>query len=77
MRNSSRTAAATGAAALLAVGLLVAGSATATAAPAKADRITSVEQLRASIQQAAAAEREAGGGALGDGTVGRAAVAPC
>ncbi|NNN37588.1 hypothetical protein HLK59_46155 [Streptomyces sp. S3(2020)] len=77
MKNSSRTAAATGAAALLAAGILVAGSATATAAPAKAERITSVEQLKASIQQAAAAEQEAGGDVLSGNVVGRAAVAAC
>ncbi|MEW2163794.1 hypothetical protein AB0912_12455 [Streptomyces sp. NPDC007084] len=76
MKNSSRTAAATGAAALLAAGLLAAGSATASAAPApvKAERITSVQQLKASIQQAAARES---GGALSENTVGRSAVAPC
>ncbi|WAZ19972.1 hypothetical protein STRCI_001061 [Streptomyces cinnabarinus] len=74
MKNSSHTAA-TVAAALLATGFLVAGSATATAAPAEAERITSVEQLKASIQQAA--EQEAGGLSLSDNTVGRAAKAPC
>ncbi|MFC8538546.1 hypothetical protein ACFUJY_32155 [Streptomyces sp. NPDC057249] len=55
-KNPSRTAAATAAAALVAAGVLVAGSATATAAPV--ERVTSPEQLKASIQLAA--ERESG-----------------
>ncbi|MGQ4487339.1 hypothetical protein LRE75_23415 [Streptomyces sp. 372A] len=55
-KNSSRTAAATAAVALVAAGVLVAGSATATAAPV--ERVTSLEQLKAGIQQAA--EQESG-----------------
>ncbi|TRV74371.1 hypothetical protein FKN01_24600 [Streptomyces sp. 130] len=56
-KNSSRTAAATAAAvALVTAGVLVAGSPTATAAPV--ERVTSLEQLKASIQQAV--EQESG-----------------
>ncbi|EGX59605.1 hypothetical protein SZN_11668 [Streptomyces zinciresistens K42] len=76
MKNSTRTAAATGAAALLAAGFLAAGAGAAGAAPAKAERITSAAQLTASIQQAAAAELADGGADLSTNPVGRAAVAP-
>ncbi|MGW2477596.1 hypothetical protein [Streptomyces sp. NPDC001665] len=64
-KNSSRTAAATAAVALVAAGVLVAGSTTATAAPV--ERVTSLEQLKASIQQAA--EQESGA-ALGSDPTG-------
>ncbi|MCG7525352.1 hypothetical protein MHW47_12970 [Streptomyces sp. OfavH-34-F] len=69
MKNSSRTAAATGAAALLAAGLLVAGATTASAAPANGERITSLEQLKAHIEQATHLDA---GGPLGTDPVGQA-----
>ncbi|MGV9457323.1 hypothetical protein [Streptomyces sp. NPDC003635] len=67
MENPTRKAATTGAAALLTVGLVIAGAGAAEAAtPAKADRITSAAQLSACIAHAAQLEQEAGNVALSD-----------
>ncbi|MFF0276871.1 MULTISPECIES: hypothetical protein [unclassified Streptomyces] len=72
MENPTRKVAAAGAAALLAAGLVVTGAGAANAADSgRAERITSVSQLKDSIRLAVAQEEQAGEQSLSRSVGGR------
>lgn len=73
MESPTRRAAAAGAAALLAAGLVaVVAGAESESAPARSDRITTVAQLKESIGVAAELERQDGAAEIGGNTGGQA-----
>ncbi|MFF9851015.1 hypothetical protein [Streptomyces litmocidini] len=76
MESPTRRAAAAGAAALLAAGLVAVVGAESESAPVRSDRITTVAQLKESIGVAAALDRQDGAAEIGGNTGGQATLTP-